>query len=71
MNPDTGAIGHFEKKRDAIAAGFTLELSAEQATELSPPSRKERRRRAREMKVDAAAARNPRQYKQRKKKRTK
>lgn len=44
MNPDTGAIARFETKRDADQAGFTIPLSEDQAQQLLPMNRHERRK---------------------------
>lgn len=65
---DGGRIAVFETERDARDAGYTLPLTDQEAAELKPLSRKERRRRAAEMRVNGAAAKNPKKYKQRKKK---
>ena len=43
MNPDTGAIAHFETEEDARLAGFTESLTAEQAGELAGMNRQQRR----------------------------
>ena len=43
MNPDTGAIAHFETEKDAKKAGFTVSLTKEQAGELAGMNRKQRR----------------------------
>ncbi len=47
MNPDTGAIAQFETKKDAEAAGHTVQLTPEQAAMLLPMTRTERREWAR------------------------
>ena len=43
MNPDTGAIARFETQQDADSAGYTLPLTDEQAQELQPMNRQQRR----------------------------
>lgn len=43
MNPNSGAIATFETKGDAKKAGHTVELSKEEALELGPMNRKQRR----------------------------
>jgi hypothetical protein len=44
MNPNTGAIGWFESKKDADLAGHVLPLTEEEAAALLPMNRKARRK---------------------------
>ncbi len=48
MNPDTGAIGHFETEEDAKRAGHTRKLSPEELQATLPMNRAARRQWARE-----------------------
>jgi hypothetical protein len=43
MSPDTFAIGQFETQDDAETAGYTIQLSPEEAERLLPLTRAERR----------------------------
>ena len=49
MNPDTGAIAHFETEEDAKKAGHTVQLSDAEATKLYSTNRKMRRAKLAEM----------------------
>ena len=46
MNPDTGAIAKFENDEDAKAAGHTFPLTNQNAAQIMPLSRKDRRKAA-------------------------
>lgn len=53
MNPDTGAIAQFETDADAERAGYAVKLSLQEARELYPLNRHDRRAKLAQMRQAA------------------